>query len=188
MWSSGPNGGRRGRPRARRLVGRTDRRTENARTGGHGPGGAGCVGLREGGGGCDRELRWAEGTGTGGTGSGPQGWLAAGPGGRLARSWSPRWRPGAQSAFVPPARPVRAGWSRPLPKSLRRSVRSGAALDSVNKPSLAGPPGSALPEGQPVTKGSPDPRVRRFSPAHRQEHGSHPLQRLARGHPRLLPA
>lgn len=94
-----------------------------------------------------------------GAGSKPRGSLAAGPGGRLARSRSPRWRPRAQSAFVPPARPVRAGWSRPRP-----GRRSHASARSIN-PASPALPGAPFPKDSRLPKGLPDPRVRRFPPA-----------------------
>uniref|UniRef100_A0A9L0J964 Pancreatic progenitor cell differentiation and proliferation factor n=1 Tax=Equus asinus TaxID=9793 RepID=A0A9L0J964_EQUAS len=51
-----------------------------------------------------------------------------------------------------------------------------------------GPVGAAPPRAAKADRALRSPAPARLPPAHKQEHGSHPLQRLARGHPRLLPA
>lgn len=71
---------------------------------------------------------------------GPRGSLASLAAERRACSWTRGRPPRAQSAFVPPARPVQAGWSRPRAASPGRPVTSRASPGSVNKRSVAAPP------------------------------------------------
>lgn len=86
---------------------------------------------------------------------GPRGSLASLAAERRACSRTRGRPPRAQSAFVPPARPVQAGWSRPRAASPGRPVTSRASPGSVNKRSVAAPPegprgrlGSASPQRQ----------------------------------------